>query len=106
MPLLFTVPVHLRTGPGPQPSEAMSSHVSSDKISLGILSDLQPTNKSSIFFVSLTYTWSIFRYIHTLRDCKKILHVFLNKNVMSVNLITAAMLELTKRFSPLVLTPI
>ena len=52
-------------------------------------------------FVSLTYSWSIFRYIHTLRDCKKTLHVFLNKNVMSVNLITAAMLELTKRFSPL-----
>ena len=103
MPLSFTVSVHMRTGPGPQPSEAMSSHVSSDKISLGILSHLQPTNKSSVLysFVSLTYSWSIFRYIHTLRDCKKTLHVFLNKNVMSVNLITAAMLELTKRFSPL-----
>ena len=47
-------------------------------------------------FVSLAYSWSIFCYIHTLKDCKKILHVFLNENVMSVNLITAAMLELTK----------
>ena len=56
MPLSFTVSVHLRTGPGPQPNETMSSHVSSDihcvinKITLEILSDLQQTNKSSIFY--------------------------------------------------------
>ena len=47
-------------------------------------------------FVSLAYSGSIFRYIHTSKDCKKILHVFLNKNVISVNLIKVAMLEFTK----------
>ena len=93
MPLSFTVSVHLRTWPGPQPSEAMSRLI---KYLWAFFQICNRQTKVLHSFVSLAYSGSIFRYTHTPKDCKKIWHVFLNKNVISVNLIKAAMLKFTK----------